>query len=207
TSGRLGVLDAVEWYPTFGVGREGVEVVLAGGLEAFTRAAEEAEDDTGDGAAQIEARARAGDLVVGLTASGFTPFVIGALQAARRLGAATLGITCNRPSAVEELADLTVAPVVGPEVVTGSTRLKAGTAQKMVLNMLSTGAMIRLGKVYENLMVDFRATNAKLRERAIRTLQSATGASREACEEAFERSNHQVKVAIVMLLCGLGPEA
>ncbi|BAS28298.1 N-acetylmuramic acid 6-phosphate etherase [Limnochorda pilosa] len=207
TSGRLGLLDAVEWLPTFGVGQEAVEVILAGGLDAILQAAEEAEDDAEGGAAQVLRRAQPGDLVVGLTASGATPFVIGAVTAARRLGATTLGVTCNRPSVLEETADWTIAPVVGAEVVTGSTRLKAGTAQKMVLNMLSTGAMIRLGKVYENLMVDLRATNSKLRDRAVRTLQEATGAPREACEQAFQESGHQVKVAIVMLHCGLDREA
>lgn len=207
TSGRLGILDAVEWYPTFGVGSEGVEVILAGGLDAFVKAAEEAEDDSTEGAVQVARRVRPGDLVVGITASGRTPFVLGAIRKARELGAATLGLTCNRPSALEEAADWTIAPVVGPEVVAGSTRLKAGTAQKMVLNMLSTGAMIRLGKVYQNLMVDFRPTNAKLRERALRILQEATGTSREACQEAFEASGRQVKVAIVMIRCGLDREA
>lgn len=207
TSGRLGILDAVEWPPTFGVGSEGVEVILAGGLNAFTKAAEEAEDDAAEGAAQVERKARPGDLVVGITASGTTPFVLGAIRQARAMGVATLGITCNRPTPLEDAADWTIAPVVGPEVVTGSTRLKAGTAEKMVLNILSTGAMIRLGKVYENLMVDFRATNAKLRERAIRTLQAATGASREACQQAFEAADHHVKVAIVMLKCGLDRRA
>ncbi|MBO2520142.1 MULTISPECIES: N-acetylmuramic acid 6-phosphate etherase [Limnochorda] len=207
TSGRLGILDAVEWYPTFGVGEEGVEVILAGGVEAFLKAVEEAEDDEADGAAQVAQRARPGDLVVGISASGSTPFVLGAVRQARAMGVATLGLTCNRPSALEELADWTIAPVVGPEVVAGSTRLKAGTAEKMVLNILSTGAMIRLGKVYQNLMVDFRPTNAKLRERALRILQEVTGASREACQEAFEASHQQVKVAIVMLRCGLDREA
>ncbi|MBE3574884.1 MAG: N-acetylmuramic acid 6-phosphate etherase [Firmicutes bacterium] len=203
TSGRLGLLDAAEWRPTFGVENGVAKALLAGGPQAVYESVEEAEDDFDSGKAVILREATAKDLVVGITASGNTPFVLGALTAARQLGAASLAIACNRPSRVEQVTDLAILPVVGPEVIAGSTRLKAGTAQKMVLNMLSTGAMIRLGKVYQNLMVDLRPTNEKLVGRAIHTIQTVTGVSHEEATQAFLAADRHVKTAIVMILAGV----
>lgn len=204
TSGRIGLLDASEWPPTFGVEPDAVQVILAGGLDAAFGAAENAEDDEDDGYRRVRERVGPGDLVVGITASGRTPFVIGALRAAREVGARTVSVACNRPSPVEELADVAIAPIVGPEVIAGSTRLKAGTAQKMVLNMISTGAMVRLGKVYQNLMVDMRASNEKLRQRAVRIVLEATGCSEEEARRALREAGMHVKTAIVMVLTGAG---
>ncbi|HEY8426653.1 MAG TPA: N-acetylmuramic acid 6-phosphate etherase [Limnochordales bacterium] len=206
TSGRLGMLDASEWQPTFGVDPDVVRVILAGGPQAAFSPVEDAEDDEQEGYRRVRETVRSGDLVVGLTASGRTPFVMGALRAARDVGARTVSIACNRPSPIEALADVAIAPVVGPEVLAGSTRLKAGTAQKMVLNMISTGAMVRLGKVYRNLMVDMRATNEKLRRRALRMVMAATGCSEEQALDALARAGMHVKTAIVMLLAGVGVE-
>ena len=206
TSGRIGLLDASEWQPTFGVDPDMVKVVLAGGPQAAFAPVEEAEDDEQEGYRRTRELARPGDLVVGLTASGRTPFVIGGLRAARDVGARTVSISCNRPSPVEALADVAIAPVVGPEVLAGSTRLKAGTAQKMVLNMLSTGAMVRLGKVYQNLMVDMRATNEKLRRRAVRMVQEATGCTEDEAQQALLEAGMHVKTAIVMILAGVSAQ-
>ena len=206
TSGRIGLLDASEWQPTFGVPPDTVRVVLAGGPEAAFRPAEDAEDDEAEGYRRTREVTSPGDLVVGLTASGRTPFVLGGLRAARELGARTVSIACNRPSPVEALADVAIAPVVGPEVVAGSTRLKAGTAQKMVLNIISTGAMVRLGKVYQNLMVDMRATNEKLRRRAVRMVCAATGCGEEEAARALADAGMHVKTAIVMILAGVGAD-
>ena len=207
TSGRLGVLDAAEMVPTFGTEPEMVQAFIAGGQKAITEAIEGAEDDHQAGAeAMHQAGVREADVVVGIAASGRTPWVLGALAEARRRGALTIGLACTRHSLLEELAEVTIAPLVGPEVIAGSTRLKAGTAQKMVLNMLSTATMIRLSKVYGNLMVDVRPTSDKLRERARRILQEAAGVGPEAAEQALEVAGYQVKVALVMLLAGVGAE-
>jgi N-acetylmuramic acid 6-phosphate etherase len=183
-----------------------VIALQAGGAQALAEAIEGAEDDAGAGARDIaDLNVTALDSVIGIAASGRTPYVLGALTEAKRRGALVAGLVCVRPSAVETLSDLTIAPVVGPEVITGSTRLKAGTAQKMVLNMLSTGVMIRLGKTFGNLMVDVRPTNAKLRERARRiVLQACDSAGKQIDDEeaaaALEAAGGEVKTAIVSLL-------
>jgi N-acetylmuramic acid 6-phosphate etherase len=199
TSGRLGVLDASECPPTFGVPPSLVQGIIAGGRRALVRSAEGAEDYPEDGAAAIEKkRVRARDAVVGLAACGMTPFVLGALKQARKIGSATIFITCA-PEAVEHIpAEIIINPVVGPEVVTGSTRMKAGTATKLVLNTLTTGAMIRLGKVYGNLMVDLQATNEKLRDRSIRIVMELTGLSRAKGKRLLDAADGKVKTAIVM---------
>jgi N-acetylmuramic acid 6-phosphate etherase len=199
TSGRLGVLDASECPPTFGVPPSLVQGIIAGGRRALVRSAEGAEDYPEDGAAAIEKKhVRSRDIVVGLAACGMTPFVHGALKQARRIGAATIFITCA-PEAVEHIpAEIIINPVVGPEVVTGSTRMKAGTATKLVLNTLTTGAMIRLGKVYGNLMVDLKATNEKLRDRSVRIVMELTNLSRPRAQRLLGRAEGKVKAAIVM---------
>jgi N-acetylmuramic acid 6-phosphate etherase len=198
TSGRLGVLDASECPPTFGVPPSLVQGIIAGGRRALVRAVEGAEDFPEDGAASIKKRVRAKDIVVGLAACGMTPFVHGALKQARKIGAATIFITCA-PEAVEHIpAEIIINPVVGPEVVTGSTRMKAGTATKLVLNTLTTGAMIKLGKVYGNLMVDLKATNEKLRDRSIRIVMEMTNLSRSGARKLLIRAQGKVKAAIVM---------
>lgn len=199
TSGRLGVLDASECPPTFGVPPSLVQGIIAGGRRALVRSAEGAEDYPEDGAAAIEKkRVRAKDIVVGLAACGMTPFVHGALKKAKRIGAATIFITCA-PEAVEHIpAEIIINPVVGPEVITGSTRMKAGTATKLVLNTLTTGAMIRLGKVYGNLMVDLQAVNEKLRDRSVRIVMELTNLSRPRAKRLLNRANGKVKAAIVM---------
>ena len=199
TSGRLGVLDASECPPTFGVPPSLVQGIIAGGRRALVRSAEGAEDYPEDGAAAIEKKhVRVRDVVVGLAACGMTPFVHGALKQARRIGAATIFVTCA-PEAVEHIpAEIIINPVVGPEVVTGSTRMKAGTATKLVLNTLTTGAMIRLGKVYGNLMVDLKAVNEKLRDRSARIVMEMTNLSRPRVQKLLDRAEGKVKAAIVM---------
>jgi N-acetylmuramic acid 6-phosphate etherase len=202
TSGRLGVLDASELPPTFRVEPTMVQGVIAGGPAALTTAQEGAEDDLLDAAAQVDARAiGAGDVVVGIAASGTTPWVQAALTHAKRRGAATALIACSPPpGAMRAVVDHAIVVVVGPESVTGSTRLKAGTATKLVLNMLSTGAMIRLGKTWGNLMVDLRATNAKLRERSERIVAEVTDLPRDAARALLDAADGRVKVALVMHL-------
>jgi N-acetylmuramic acid 6-phosphate etherase len=199
TSGRLGVLDASECPPTFGVSPSLVQGVIAGGRGALVRAVEGAEDYPQDGAESIKKkRIQTNDVVVGLAACGMTPFVHGALKQARKIGTATIFVTCA-PEAVEHIpADIIINPVVGPEVVTGSTRMKAGTATKLVLNTLTTGAMIRLGKVYGNLMVDLKATNEKLRDRSLRIVMEMTNLSRSGARRLLARAQGKVKAAIVM---------
>ncbi len=207
TSGRLGVLDAAECPPTFGTHPELVVARLAGGAPAITQSIEGAEDDQEAGAQAVRDLAVTEvDTVLGIAASGGTPYVLGALAEARRRGALTLSLACNRPSAVEALADIAIAPLVGPEVITGSTRLKAGTAQKLVLNMLSTGVMIRLGKTLGNLMVDVRPINAKLRERARRIVSEACDLSPSAATALLERCADEVKTAIVVGRTGIDPD-
>ncbi|MHC4241514.1 MAG: N-acetylmuramic acid 6-phosphate etherase [Planctomycetota bacterium] len=199
TSGRLGVLDASECPPTFGVLPSLVQGIIAGGRRALVRSAEGAEDFPEDGAASIKKKlVRSKDIVIGLAACGMTPFVHGALKQARKIGAATVFITCA-PEAVEHIpAEIIINPVVGPEVVTGSTRMKAGTATKLVLNTLTTGAMIKLGKVYGNLMVDLKATNDKLRDRSVRIVMEITNLSRRRAKRLLEEAQGKVKAAIVM---------
>lgn len=207
TSGRLGVLDAAECPPTFNTSSEQVLGLIAGGLGALVSAAEAAEDDPELGrkdAVRINLSEK--DALVGLAASGRTPYVIGALQYAREVGAAAIAVTCNSPSALEEVAEITIAPVTGPEVLAGSTRLKAGSAQKMVLNMLSTATMVRLGKTYGNLMVDMRPTNAKLRRRAARIVAEATGQDENSALEALEKCGGETRTAIVALMAGVTPQ-
>jgi N-acetylmuramic acid 6-phosphate etherase len=207
TSGRLGVLDAVECPPTFGVAPEKVQAILAGGYEACYRAIEAAEDDPMAGAAAIAERGvTAGDVVVGVTASGRTPFTVGALKAARSLGAITIGIACNPNPEIARVADLTITPIVGPEVIAGSTRLKAGTAQKMVLNMLSTATMIRLGYTYGNRMSNLQLKNEKLRRRALSILVQEFALSEEDARRRLEETGWDVKTLIVMLKTGVAPE-
>ncbi len=207
TSGRLGVLDASEMPPTYNTPPDLVQGHIAGGDAALRRSAETAEDDP-DAGAQIarEAGVSENDVVVGITASGGASWVLGAVAEAKRCGAATVGITCNPDSPLARLAEVVITPVVGPEVVAGSSRMKAGTAQKLVLNTLSTATMIRLGKVYQNLMVDVRPSNAKLRRRAVRILQQASGADADAAQRALEASSYEVKPALVMLLAGVGAD-
>ena len=199
TSGRLGVLDASECPPTFGVPPTMVQGIIAGGRRALVRSAEGCEDVAADGADAID-RKRVGckDVVVGLAACGLTPFVRGAVERARRLGAATVFVTCSPEVRRRVRADVVICPVVGPEVVTGSTRMKAGTATKLVLNTLTTASMIRLGKVYDNLMVDLKATNAKLEDRAERILMTVTGITRSAARKLLQRAHGEAKAAIVM---------
>ncbi len=188
TSGRLGVVDASECPPTFGVDPYLVRGIIAGGEGAMFRAVEGAEDDEARGREELLADGvTAGDVVVGLSASGGAPYVLGALKAAREVGAVPIGITCNPDSRMHPHCDVIIAPFVGPEVITGSSRLKAGTAQKLVLNMLSTGAMIKTGHVIGNLMVNVRPTNIKLRDRCIRILMELTGCDRAVGEELIDR--------------------
>ena len=207
TSGRLGVLDAAECPPTFGVSPQMVQGLIAGGEGAMFRAVEGAEDDPDLGAAAIiEADVSERDTVVGISASGQAPFVLGALRQAIKRGAATVALTNNRPSEMEAIAAVTIAVVVGPEILAGSTRLKSGTAQKMVLNMISTGAMIEIGKTYGNLMVDVQVTNRKLKARAVRIIRQVTGASAERVEAALAAAGGSAKVAIVTLETGITPD-
>lgn len=207
TSGRLGLLDAAECPPTFNLPPTQVVGVLAGGPIAQTRAQEDQEDSFAAGEADVAGLGPGvDDVVVGITASGRTPYALGALTCARAAGALTIGVACNRQTPLEALAEIMIAPVVGPEVISGSTRLKAGTAQKMVLNMLSTGAMILLGKTFGNLMVDVQATNLKLHERALTIVQRVTGQDRTSAEELLRRGEGEVKTAIVLGTTTLTPE-
>ena len=204
TSGRLGVLDASECPPTFGVPHGLVIGLIAGGPGALLKAVEGAEDNQQLGEDDLKAlNLTANDMVVGLAASGRTPYVIGGLRYARNLGCRTAAISCNPGSAIAQEAEIAISPVVGPEALTGSTRLKSGTAQKLVLNMISTGAMVKLGKVYQNLMVDMKATNIKLVDRACRIVVEATGAAREEAEQALKQTDYEVKPAILMILTGV----
>jgi len=206
TSGRIGSLDASEWRPTFGTDPDLVRAMIAGGSSATVDAASGFEDDAGLGARDLTSRGvRRGDVVVGLAASGRTPYVIGSLQAARAAGAATIGICCNPDASMTALVDVAVVAVVGPEVLTGSTRMKAGTAQKLILNMLSTAAMVRLGKVYSNLMVDMAPANEKLLDRARRIVGEAASIPVGEAAKVLEAAGNRVKPAMVMavLRCDL----
>jgi len=200
TSGRLAALDAAECPPTFGVPPQMVQAVVAGGQRAVSRAREEAEDSAAQGARDLAARKIAArDVVVGLTASGSTPYVIGALAYARRRGALTVGVTSSPRSPISRVAAILIAPRVGAEVIAGSTRMKAGTSQKLVLNMLSTAAMARMGRVYDNWMIGVALTNRKLRLRGLRLLAEASGASVSEAARALRQSGHDLRVALVML--------
>jgi N-acetylmuramic acid 6-phosphate etherase len=207
TSGRLGVLDAAECPPTFNVSPEMVIGLLAGGPIAQAQAQEDQEDSAEAGEADVASlKLSANDVVVGVAASGRTPYALGAVAYANARGALTIGIACNRGIPLEEAVQIMIAPVVGPEVITGSTRLKAGTAQKMVLNMISTGTMILLGKTFGNLMVDVQATNLKLHLRALKVVQTVTGLERERAEEVLQQSEGEVKTAILLGKTNLTPE-
>lgn len=200
TPGRLGILDASECPPTFSTDPGTVQGIIAGGPAAVRDAVEGAEDDTAAGAALVdELSITEADAVVGLTASGRTPYVLAAIEAARSAGALTVGLSCNAGAELSDVAELAIEVVVGPEIVSGSTRLKAGSAQKQVLNMISTVSMVRLGKTYGTLMVDVAATNAKLRVRARRLVEQIAAADPEAAESALAASGGHVKVAAVML--------
>ncbi|HHE5696189.1 TPA: N-acetylmuramic acid 6-phosphate etherase [Citrobacter amalonaticus] len=208
TSGRLGVLDASECPPTFGVPHGLVVGLIAGGPGALLKAVEGAEDNAQLGEDDLIALNLAPqDLVVGLAASGRTPYVIGGLKYARKTGCTTVAISCNPDSPIAREADIAISPVVGPEALTGSTRLKSGTAQKLVLNMISTGAMVKFGKVYQNLMVDMKATNIKLMDRACRMVVEATGIARTEAQTLLKQTDFDVKPAILMALSGLNADA
>jgi len=204
TSGRLGVLDASECPPTFGVAEGMVIGLIAGGDRALRHPIEGAEDDRGEGQRDLEKLALTPrDVVVGIAVSGRTPYVIGALDYAKSVGATTVALSCNPDSTIARLADIAISPVVGPEALTGSTRLKSGTAQKLVLNMLSTASMIRIGKTYQNLMVDVNASNEKLLARAVRIVMQATECTPQQAEAALELTGNDVKLAILVRLTGL----
>jgi N-acetylmuramic acid 6-phosphate etherase len=204
TSGRLGVLDAAECVPTFGVSPDLVVGLIAGGDKAMVEAVEGAEDSLTLAEEDFKKlNLNANDTVVGIAASGRTPYVIGGLQYAQSIGAKTVSIACNQQAKISGFAQIPIEVDCGPEVLTGSTRLKAGTAQKLILNMLSTVSMIGIGKVYQNLMVDVQATNEKLEERSKRIIMAATECSYEEAASYFEAANHKVKVAIVMILTNL----
>ena len=208
TSGRLGVLDASECPPTFGVPHGLVVGLIAGGPGALLKAVEGAEDNAQLGEDDLIAlNLVPQDLVVGLAASGRTPYVIGGLKYARKTGCTTVAISCNPDSPIAQEADIAISPVVGPEALTGSTRLKSGTAQKLVLNMISTGAMVKFGKVYQNLMVDMKATNIKLMDRACRMVVEATGIARAEAETLLRQTDFDVKPAILMALSGFNADA
>lgn len=204
TSGRLGVLDASECPPTFSTPPEMVVGLIAGGPTALTRAVEGAEDDPNRGAADLAAVGVGDrDVVVGIASSGRTPYVVGAVRLARSSGAATVGLVCNRPSVLDDEVDLVIAPLVGPEVVAGSTRLKAGTATKMVLNMITTGAMVRIGKTYGNRMIDLQPTNEKLRIRSRRMLRELLDVDDTRATELLTATRGRLKPALVMGLAGV----
>ena len=204
TSGRLGILDAVECPPTYRTDPERIQGIIAGGTPAIFCAQEGAEDSEELGARDLAARGfRAGDIACGIAASGRTPYVIGALRHARACGGATIALACSEHAAIASLADIALLPITGPEAVTGSTRMKAGTAQKLVLNMLSTGTMIKLGKVYGNLMVDVKASNKKLEERAIRIVMEGSGCARNEAETALQEAGGHAKLAILMVVAGV----
>lgn len=203
TSGRLGVLDASECPPTFGVPGTLVNGIIAGGEQAIRYPIENAEDDEQAGAEEVAGHLTKQDVLVGIASSGRTPYVLGAIKKAKELAIPTVGISCNAGSVLCSLSDYPVDLPVGPEVVTGSTRLKAGTAQKMVLNMITTATMIKLGKVYNNLMVNVQATNEKLRKRSISIIQDITGADEATAKEMNTKAAGDTRVAILMILYGL----
>lgn len=204
TSGRLGIVDAVECPPTYGTDPTLVVGIIAGGDKALKSAVEGAEDNIEAGKHDLMSiNLCSKDSVVGITASGRTPYVTGALRYAKEIGALTIGLSCNPSSVLAEIADVMITPIVGPEVIMGSTRMKAGTAQKLVLNMISTCTMIKMGKVFSNLMVDVKATNKKLIDRAKRIVKIATGADDEVIEKSLKETNYNVKLTILMIITGL----
>ncbi|WP_211746040.1 N-acetylmuramic acid 6-phosphate etherase [Paenibacillus sp. Marseille-Q4541] len=207
TSGRIGLLDAVECPPTFGVRQDEVIGLIAGGERAFIKAVEGAEDDSNLGKQDlIDIRLTSNDVVVGIAASGRTPYVIGGLEYANEIGASTVAISCNKNSQVGKVAKIAIEVENGPEVLTGSTRLKSGTSQKLICNMLSTASMVGIGKVYGNLMVDLQLTNEKLVDRAKRIITEATGCDYLTAEAYLEKANNKTKVAIVMILTDMSYE-
>jgi N-acetylmuramic acid 6-phosphate etherase len=207
TSGRLGVIEAAEMPPTFGLPGKTFQGIIAGGLKAMFRSAEAAEDDEASGAVALDERGFGpNDLLVALSASGGTPFVLGALKKAGELGAKTVSVTCNRGAAVSSLAEVPIVVEVGPEVVAGSTRMKAGTAQKLVLNMITATAMARFGRVYDGYMVGVQATSAKLRERGERIVMEVAGVEREEAAGALEGAGGDVRVAVIIAARGVSPE-
>lgn len=204
TSGRLGILDASECPPTFGTAPGLVKALIAGGPQAVYSAQEGAEDNTTAAISDLKSISFSqSDILVGISASGRTPYVLSAMKYAKQCNAKTISLSCSKNSQINNYADIALNVICGPEVITGSTRMKAGTAQKMVLNMLSTATMIRLGKVYKNLMIDVRATNEKLKSRALRIVQQATNADEAVCLSALEEANGQVRLAIFMILSSL----
>ena len=208
TSGRLGVLDAAECPPTFSTPPGTVVGLIAGGAPALIRAVEGAEDDPDRGAADIVALdVNENDLVIGIATSGRTPYVLGAVREARRRGVATVGVACNRPSLLGDAVDLEIAPLVGPEIISGSTRLKGGTATKMVLNMISTGTMVRIGKTLGNWMVDLYPSNEKLRIRSRRILRDLVGVDDDRAAQILAACGGHLKRALVVALTGISPDA
>ena len=204
TSGRLGMIDASECPPTFMISSEKVQTVMAGGNEAFFRAVENAEDNELQGELDLKSRNLSkNDIVIGITASGRTPYPIGGVKYAKQVGAFTVGLTSNKNSIINQNTDIGIEVIVGPEVLTGSTRMKAATAHKMILNMISTTVMVKLGKVYENLMVDLHASNYKLKERAKKIVMEITNVSYEEAQEKLEQTNYEVKPALIMILAGV----
>ena len=207
TSGRLGILDAVECPPTYSTEPEMVQALMAGGYPAIFKAVEGVEDSKELGVQDMKGiNFVAGDVLVGIAASGRTPYVLGCMEYAKELGAPTVSVTCCPGSVLDSFADIGIAPCPGPEVITGSTRMKSGTAQKMVLNMLSTGTMIKLGKVYGNLMVDVKPSNEKLVRRCVTIVCNATGCDDDSATAALEACEYRPKTAIVMVLCGVSAE-
>lgn len=207
TSGRLGILDASECPPTFGSPAEQVIGLIAGGKTAILKAVENAEDNLQAGQLDLQNITLTNqDILVGIAASGRTPYVIGAMQYAKQQGCTVVSLCCNQDSEMSAIADIALEVIVGPEIVTGSSRMKAGTAQKLVLNMLTTGSMIKSGKVFGNLMVDVQATNAKLIERQKKIIMEATDCTRDVSEQALIASGHHCKTAIVMILTGVDSE-
>ena len=207
TSGRLGILDAVECPPTYSTDPEMVQALMAGGYPAIFKAVEGAEDSKELGVQDMKnINFAAGDVLVGIAASGRTPYVLGCMEYAKELGAPTVSVTCCPGSVLDSFADIGIAPCPGPEVITGSTRMKSGTVQKMVLNMLSTGTMIKLGKVYGNLMVDVKPSNEKLVRRCVTIVVNATGCDDATATAALEACEYRPKTAIVMVLCGVSAE-
>ena len=204
TSGRLGILDAVECMPTFSVNENMVIGIIAGGEKAIKRAVEGAEDNQSASIADLKAiNFNAKDVLVGIAASGRTPYVISALKYAREIGAKSVSVSCNPNSAIGKEADVEICAAVGPEILTGSTRMKSGTAQKLILNMLSTASMIRIGKTYQNLMVDVNASNEKLYARAVLIVMQATDCDEETATQAMQQAGNEAKVAIMMILTGV----
>jgi|KBSSwiStaDraftv2_1062776.scaffolds.fasta_scaffold113962_2 N-acetylmuramic acid 6-phosphate etherase len=207
TSGRLGILDASECSPTFNVTSSMVQGVIAGGLQAAVKSTDVSEDNEQAGVTALKKRkVNARDVVVGIAASGRTPYTLGAMKYAGSIGASVISITCNPRSPMAQFADISIAPIVGPEVVAGSTRMKSGTAQKLVLNMLSTASMIRLGYVYSNLMIRVQMKNSKLRDRGRRIIMAVTGVDSDTASITLQRARGDIRIAIIMLGCGVSRE-